>query len=107
MNVPDFKVFKNVFRGWYAETYIFGNLITTCKRAGGSVSSYATPATKMVDEKGFTSYRMDGMDMMTKKEPLFTAGKQATEKTIERCHASALLLFIDKHNPEALEAANV
>ena len=111
MNVPTFRVYKHPFRGWYAETYIFGHLITTCKRHGGSVSTCAIPAEKEVSENGFTSYKMDGMDLMnglggTNKKPLFTAGKRATEKTVERCHASALLLFIDKHNPEALEVAN-
>jgi hypothetical protein len=107
MNVPAFRVYKHLVHGWYAETYIFGHLITTCKRGrGGSVRTFATPAEKEVHENGFIAYKMNGMDVMTKKEPLFTAGKRATEKTVERCHASALLLFIAKHNPEAQEAAN-
>ena len=106
INVPTFRVYKHPVRGWYADTYIFGHLVTTCKRHGGSVSTYATAAEKEVCSQGFTSYKMNGMDVMTKKEPLFTAGKRATEKTVERCHASALLLFIAKHNPEAQEVAN-
>ena len=107
MNVPTFRVYKHPVRGWYADTYIFGHLVTTCKRGrGGSVSTFATPAEKEVSENGVIAYKMDGMDVMTKKEPLFTMGKRATQKTVERCHHDGLLRFIAKHNPEAQEVAN-
>ena len=94
INVPAFRVYKHPVRGWYADTYIFGHLISTCKRAGGSVSTFATLAEKEVHENGVIAYKMNGLDMMTKREPLFTMGKRATEKTVERCHSDGLLRFI-------------